>query len=188
MVLTQVHELLGRLQPCVGASLVVELRRFAALERLEARVVDELRLLDDAERQVRAAIIRSLRHVAPVQEVVVVDDAPPEVALAQHRNVVRRVAVRERVHKAVAQARLADADRALLVFADAQPDDAHVERTGMVRLLFLSHRGERRETPGSSQAAAASGRRSSVFSIIVVVQRTGVTFNGGRLQHTIQCR
>ena len=96
------------------------------------------------------AIVRGLRHIAPVQEVIVVDDAPAEIGLAQNGDVVRGVAVGQRVHEAVAQARLADADRAFLVLADTQADDAHVERPVGVRVvLFLSHRrrGDRRETP-----------------------------------------
>ena len=130
--------------------------RDATAERTERRVVDELRLFDDAERGRRrrrrrrrhavaavVVVVGGRRRVAPEEEVVVVDDAPAEVALTQLRDVVGVVLVGERTHEPVTQARLAGADDALLGAArrrrrrrrrHRQADDGDVERPAGGRL------------------------------------------------------
>lgn len=123
LVLADVRQLLGRLELAHGTALVVRFRLSDA-ERLERRIIYELCLLDDVEPEVES-IIR-LRRVAPVQEVVIVDNTPSEVALTEDGYVVRVVLVSHRTHEAVDEAGLADAACALLLLRTGKPDDRDI--------------------------------------------------------------
>ena len=141
LVFADVHEFLGGLEFDGGAALVVRVRLPAA-KRLERRVVDKLCLLDHVEREIHP-FIRRLRDLAPVEEVVVVDDAPAEVILTEDGDVVGAVLIGEWAHEAVAEARLADALGALLFLRPRQANHAHINNP-VLRLLshyIISHTG-----------------------------------------------
>ena len=132
MIFADIHEFLGGLEFDGGAALVVRIRLPAA-KRLERRVVDKLRLLDNVEREIDP-FVRRLRDLAPVEEVVVVDDAPAEVILTEDGDVVGAVLIGERAHEAVTEARLADAFGALLLLRPRQANHAHIDNP-ILRLL-----------------------------------------------------
>ena len=141
LVFADVHEFLGGLQFDGGAALVVRVR-LPAPKRLERRVVDKLRLLDYVERKIHP-FIRRLRDLAPVEEVVVVDDASAEVILTEDGDVVGAVLIGEWAHEAVTKTRLADALGALLFLRPRQANHAHINNP-VLRLLghyIISHTG-----------------------------------------------